>query len=78
MQNKNARITFTDNGKGIPHEIRSKLFTPNFTTKTKGSGLGLAICKKIIEQVNGTIWFETELQKGSKFFIEIPSVKTQL
>lgn len=78
MQNSNARITFADNGKGIPHEIRSKLFTPNFTTKTQGSGLGLAICKKIIEQVNGTIWFETELQKGSKFFIEIPSIKTQL
>src|SRR5690606_9312528 len=43
MQNSNARITFADNGKGIPHEIRSKLFTPNFTTKTQGSGLGLAI-----------------------------------
>jgi len=72
--NNTIRIIFEDNGKGISDEIRPKLFTPNFTTKTKGSGLGLAICKKIVEQMNGTIWFESELEKGTKFFIEIPSI----
>jgi len=39
--------------------MQSKIFTPNFTTKSSGTGLGLAICKGISEKANGTIWFET-------------------
>jgi signal transduction histidine kinase len=61
-----------DNGSGIPVELRDKLFSPSFTTKTSGMGLGLAIVKNIVENFSGKIWFETKLQKGTTFFLEIP------
>lgn len=64
-----------DNGKGIPEDIRPKLFSPNFTTKSGGMGLGLAIVKGIIENTGGRIWFETNLGVGTKFFVELPLAK---
>lgn len=65
-------VKIEDNGKGIPEEIRDKMFVPNFTTKTSGSGLGLAIVKGILESAGGRIWFETETGKGTIFYIELP------
>jgi signal transduction histidine kinase len=65
-------IQISDNGGGIPPEIRERVFEPNFTTKTSGSGLGLAICKKIIEAHDGTIRFETRDNEGTDFFVEVP------
>lgn len=67
-------VRISDNGGGIPPEIRDRVFEPNFTTKTSGSGLGLAICKKIIEAHDGTIRFETRENEGTDFFVEIPVV----
>ncbi|MDX1909917.1 MAG: HAMP domain-containing sensor histidine kinase [Saprospiraceae bacterium] len=67
-------IQISDNGGGIPPEIRDRVFEPNFTTKTSGSGLGLAICKKIIEAHDGTIRFETRDNEGTDFFVEVPVV----
>ncbi len=67
-----ALIAVADNGNGIPVELRDKLFGPSFTTKTSGMGLGLAIVKNIVENFSGRIWFETEIDKGSTFYIEIP------
>lgn len=61
-----------DNGAGIPDEIKPKLFSPNFTTKSGGMGLGLAITKGIVENSGGKIWFETQVNEGSKFFVELP------
>ncbi len=71
IKNK-ALVSIRDNGKGIPEEIRGKLFYPNFTTKTSGMGLGLAIVKGIIQDVGGEIYFETKLGKGSVFYVELP------
>ncbi len=68
-------ITVKDNGSGIPEEMQSKIFTPNFTTKTSGTGLGLAMCKGIVEQAKGKIWFETHLGNGTSFFVELPLVE---
>ncbi len=65
-------IRLKDNGNGIPDEMRAKIFTPNFTTKTSGTGLGLAMSKGIVEQMKGRIWFETETGVGTTFFIELP------
>ncbi len=65
-------ISVTDNGSGIPASLRKNLFTPNFTTKTSGMGLGLSIAKKYIESANGRIWFESEVDKGSVFYFELP------
>ncbi len=67
-----AVISVTDNGLGIPVDLRDKLFSPSFTTKTSGMGLGLAIVKNIAENFSGRVWFETKLEKGSTFYIEIP------
>lgn len=67
-----AIIKVTDNGTGIPKEIRDKVFQPNFTSKNSGTGLGLAICANIIESFNGKIYFETTVDIGTTFFIEIP------
>ncbi|PWD97948.1 sensor histidine kinase [Marinilabilia rubra] len=65
-------VKIRDNGKGIPEEVREKMFVPNFTTKTSGMGLGLAIVKGIIESAGGEIWFETQQGEGSTFFIQLP------
>jgi two-component system, NtrC family, nitrogen regulation sensor histidine kinase NtrY len=67
-----AVIAVSDDGQGIPVELRDKLFSPSFTTKTSGMGLGLAIVKNIVENFSGRIWFETELEKGTTFYVEIP------
>lgn len=67
-------VRVKDNGLGIPEDMRSKIFTPNFTTKTSGTGLGLAMCKGIVEEANGKIWFETEMGEGTTFFVELPIV----
>ena len=67
-----AVIAVSDDGLGIPVELREKLFSPSFTTKTSGMGLGLAIVKNIVENFSGKIWFETESGKGTTFYIEIP------
>ena len=67
-------ITIKDNGNGIPESMISKIFTPNFTTKSSGTGLGLAMCKGIVEKVNGRIWFETKENAWTVFYVEIPAV----
>ena len=73
--NNRAIIEVRDNGTGIPEDTRSKVFVPNFTTKNSGTGLGLAISKNIIESVDGKIYFDTEIDKGTKFFVELPVVE---
>jgi len=65
-------IRIEDNGEGIVEEMRSKIFTPNFTTKSSGTGLGLAMSKSIIEQSGGEIWFETKVGSGTTFFVQLP------
>jgi two-component system, NtrC family, nitrogen regulation sensor histidine kinase NtrY len=67
-----VRISFSDNGKGIPEEIRDKLFQPNFTTKSGGMGMGLAITYNIIRSLGGKIWYDTVLHQGTTFFVELP------
>ena len=67
-----AVISVEDNGSGIDTELRDKLFSPSFTTKTSGMGLGLSIVKNIVENFAGRIWFETEMGKGTTFYLEIP------
>lgn len=65
-------VCVEDNGCGIPPEKVSRIYTPNFTTKTGGMGLGLAIVKGIVEGMGGKTWFETRLGVGSKFFVRLP------
>ena len=71
---KNAYISISDNGEGMPEEVRSKIFEPFFTTKPvgKGTGLGLSIVYGIIEKHNGELFVESEEGKGTTFKISLP------
>jgi len=68
-------VKVSDNGEGIPLEMQSKIFIPNFTTKSSGTGLGLAMSKTIVEQVKGKIWFETVEGEGTTFYVELPVLR---
>lgn len=69
-----AQIIVKDTGKGMPNNIKRKIFHPGFTTKKRGWGLGLSLTKRIIEEYHeGRIFVkESELGKGTTFVIEIP------
>ena len=66
-------ISVEDTGTGIPEEVKAKLFTPMVTTKAKGQGFGLAVVKRLADALNGTISFESEKDKGTKFQVELPT-----
>ncbi|MFA8434469.1 MAG: ATP-binding protein [Marinifilaceae bacterium] len=74
-------VSVSDNGVGMDEVTRNKLFkidtnvTTLGTAKEKGSGLGLVLCKDFIELHGGSIWVESELNKGSKFKFSLPYVK---
>jgi two-component system nitrogen regulation sensor histidine kinase NtrY len=72
--NGSVKISVRDNGEGIDPAMQSRIFIPNFTTKSSGTGLGLAMCKSIVEQANGKIWFETQKGVGTTFHVELPLV----
>ena len=65
-------VSIQDNGCGIAPAVREHMFQPNFTTKATGSGIGLAVARRGIESAGGRIWFETEEDAGTTFFIELP------
>lgn len=71
-------VTVTDNGDGIPKAMQSKIFTPNFTTKSSGTGLGLAMSRTIVEQAKGDIWFKTIEGKGTSFFVQLPLMQASI
>jgi signal transduction histidine kinase len=73
---EHVQIMVEDTGTGIPEEIKPKIFTPLFTTKSKGQGFGLAVCKRVIEAEHGTVTFESQVGKGTKFIIELPFGRT--
>jgi two-component system nitrogen regulation sensor histidine kinase NtrY len=71
-------VKVTDNGEGIPPEMQSKIFIPNFTTKSSGTGLGLAMSKTIVEQAKGKIWFATVVGEGTTFYVELPILRATI
>ena len=75
MGDESIIVKVTDNGEGIPLEMQSKIFIPNFTTKSSGTGLGLAMSKTIVEQAKGRIWFETLEGEGTTFYVELPVLR---
>jgi len=69
-------ITVEDTGGGIPPAIQSKVFDPFFTTKGvgRGTGQGLSLAhNSIVKKHGGKIWFESEVGKGTTFFIQLPT-----
>ncbi len=71
-EDTNFILKISDNGIGISTENAAYIFEPKFTTKNSGMGLGLAIIKKIIENYNGSITFESEEEKGTLFTVKLP------
>ncbi len=69
-----VEITIEDEGKGMSEEELLHIFEPFYTTRDSGSGLGLAISYRIIEAHKGEIKAISELGKGTKFIIRLPSV----
>ena len=69
-----AVIAISDTGTGIPESIRERIFDPFFTTKEvgRGTGQGLAIARSVVERHKGTLTFETEVGKGTCFYVRLP------
>ena len=78
MQNNSILIQIKDTGIGIKKTVLKKLFKidENYsslgTKGEKGTGLGLILCKELVEKNGGTIWAESELDKGSSLYFELP------
>ncbi|MBT6513440.1 MAG: GHKL domain-containing protein [Crocinitomicaceae bacterium] len=70
-------IQVKDNGIGISKDKKEQIFVPNFTTKSSGSGLGLAMVKSIIENHQGSVWFETIPPTETSFFVSLPMLTNQ-
>jgi len=69
-----VEVSVTDTGSGIPPERLSAIFDDFVTTKRRGLGLGLAICKRIVEQLDGTITVESEVGRGTAFTLRFPAL----
>lgn len=69
-------VSFADNGPGIPPEFRDSVFDPFFTTKApgQGTGLGLSISHSIMQNLGGSLTFETVPGWGTTFTVKIPKV----
>ncbi|MBK7325203.1 MAG: PAS domain S-box protein [Propionivibrio sp.] len=72
QQDDHMQIRVIDRGSGIPLELREKLFTPFYSTKTEGMGIGLNICRSIIEFHRGRLWVEDNPEGGTIFVISLP------
>jgi signal transduction histidine kinase len=69
-------VKIKDTGKGMSDEVKQKIFSPYFTTKSGGTGIGLAIVKNIISEMGGNIEFVSEEGKGTTFLLRLPKIKT--
>ncbi|HMH24576.1 MAG TPA: HAMP domain-containing sensor histidine kinase [Puia sp.] len=78
LKEESIIVKVTDSGEGIAPDMYTKIFTPNFTTKSSGTGLGLAMSKTIVEQAKGKIWFETVEGEGTTFFVELPILRAAI
>ena len=65
-------VRVTDNGPGIPEELRKRIFEVFYSTRGGGTGLGLPIALRILETHGGWIDLETELGKGTSFLLHVP------
>ena len=62
----------TDDGPGVPEDVRDRIFSPFFTTKPRGSGLGLSIVRKIVDAHDGRIDLQVGSMGGTRFRVTLP------
>ncbi len=67
-----CQIVFSDSGPGIPPDVRDKIFTPFFTTKSRGSGLGLPTVKRLVEAHQGEVSIECPPAGGTTVIVRLP------
>jgi two-component system, sensor histidine kinase FlrB len=67
-----AQIVVSDNGPGIPAQIRERIFEPFFTTRARGNGIGLAIVKSVVEAHQGSVCL-ADSECGATFVIDLPA-----
>lgn len=70
QENNRVVVLVSDTGKGIPPEIREKIFDPFFSSRHEGVGLGLSIAYRIVREHDGDISVESEVGKGTTFKLE--------
>jgi signal transduction histidine kinase len=73
--NGTMQLAVSDDGTGIPADVRAKLFRPYFTTKRHGTGLGLFVIRKIAEEHGGRVEVESESGHGTTFRVALPTVR---
>jgi signal transduction histidine kinase len=76
-EGKTAVLRVSDEGPGIPEEIREKIFDLYFTTKSGGSGIGLAMTYRILQFHHGSVEVESEVERGAEFLLRIPLAATE-
>jgi len=74
---KSAVLRITDEGPGIPDDIREKIFDLYFTTKSGGSGIGLAMTYRILQLHHGSIEVQSKVDRGTEFLLRIPLAATE-
>jgi PAS domain S-box-containing protein len=72
-QGQAAEVAVRDSGPGIPADVRARIFTPFFTTKSRGSGLGLPTAKRLVEAHHGTINVECPATGGTTVTVQLPT-----
>jgi signal transduction histidine kinase len=75
LNNSQARVTISDQGVGIPAEVREKIFNLYFTTKPQGSGIGLAQAFRAVQLHSGRIEVDSEIGVGTTFRIMLPTAR---
>jgi signal transduction histidine kinase len=70
---EHVEVRVADTGAGIPADRLPRIFDDFVTTKSRGLGLGLAISKRIVEQLDGTITVESEVDRGTAFTVRFPA-----
>jgi two-component system sensor kinase FixL len=68
-----CRVAFRDSGPGIPPDVREKLFTPFFTTKSRGTGLGLVTARRLVEAHRGSIAIDCPESGGTVVTVQLPA-----
>ena len=71
---EHAEVLITDNGPGIPENLRQRIFDMHFTTKTSGTGIGLYVARSIVEAHGGEISVGSAPGRGSEFRLRVPAL----
>jgi len=72
---RNGRVAFevSDNGPGIPADVRERIFAPFFTMREGGTGLGLALVQRVVQTHKGTVTVDSSVGRGTTFRVELPA-----